>query len=265
MSRLVRELDKLQEKNKTKVTADDIVKEAETLLLNSYNGDNEVLRQLGLDHQIEYSNKLQQDVKRSELAQQRYNKSVYSGSEIKKLCNEYDLRLLPARDYNGSIPVDLARKVKEFCDDQDIIVRQNSFFVLAPVEQFKTIKHVPINADPILFYSDGSAESRTSYRSEASTSDTFVNVHYWGNDFTSIRKFRWLFNTYRYSSDQFSNLFRTAICAVIFSLCLWISLSSAYMFLGATLLGLVVIASILCYSYGVKTETLDNLWNTKDV
>ena len=116
MNKLVRELEKIKETSSKEMNGDAILKDAETLLLGAYNEDNKILDQLGLDHQIKYSNKLQQDVKRSKLAQERYERSVYSGTDIKKLCNEYDLRILPAKYYNGSIPVDLARKVKQFCD-----------------------------------------------------------------------------------------------------------------------------------------------------
>lgn len=227
---------------------------------------NETLKQLGLDHQIKYSKKLQGDIKRTELAQERYNQSIYSGAEIKELCNTYDLRILPANYYNGSIPVDLARKIKAFCEEQDIIIRQNSFYILAPTEQFKTLKHVPISADPILFYLDGSAESSSSYERSIKESDKLINVHYWGNDFSFLRKFKWLVTTYRYRDDHWSNLGRT-ICALIpFVLALtFIIFANFPLPLFFSILGCGISFWLFYASLRYKNYYMDELWNTNKI
>lgn len=268
MSKLVKELDILKEKQEKDFNGDHIVKQAEVLLLDSHNKDNAVLEMLGLDHQIKYTQKLENDYRRGKIAEQTYKRKSYSGSDIKKLCNEYDLRMLPVEYYNGEIPSDLARIVSEFCEENDIIARRDAFYILAPTEMFNTIKHVPINLDPILFYKEPNPHSsKTQY---AKVSDTFINVHYWGNDFSPLRRFRYLFSKYVHRTDEFSNWTRTGIFGIILFIVFILNLIGSFiplyipMVLNIVILALIGIP-IFNFSISNKINNLNELWNDDKV
>lgn len=264
--KLVKELNKVHEKSVKNKSGDVILEDVKQLLLEAHNDDLQVLNRIGLDHQIKYSKELQIDAKRSELAQQKYDKIAYSGKEIKELCNTYDLRMLKASAYNGSIPVDLTRKVKEFERDNDLIIKSNSLYILAPTEQFKTIKHVPVKADPILFFKVDSENTISSYYDEASIEDKFVSVHNWGNDFTFLRKYRWLFSGYVRNSACVSNFITSLILIGIITLGIFINMYMTNKAL--TLFNFLLFFGIslcLVLNYVTKLAYLDKLWNTNEI
>lgn len=191
---LLKELKKQQRKAHKQVEENDVKKEVEQFLLTAHEEDEQILHNIGLDHNIEYDRKLTQDYNRTKKANEIYKQETFTGRQIKALCNTYDLKMLRAQYYNGQIPSDLTRKLKEFEQTTDTnLVDSDNFFILAPVEQFKTIKHVPRSQDPILFYRADSSPNRYG---EAQEEDLFVQVHNWGNDFTFLRKFRDMLCTY---------------------------------------------------------------------
>ena len=264
MSKLVKELDVLKEKKEKVFNGDHIVKQAEVLLLDSHNQDNVVLEKLGLDHQIKYSKKLETDYRRGKMAEETYNKKSYSGSDIKKLCNDYDLKMLPTSDYNGEIPSDLARIVGEFCESNDIPMRSECFYILAPTEMFRTVKHVPRNLDPILFYKE--PNSTTSRVEKAQTSDSFVNIHYWGNDFSPLRKFRYLFSNFKEYRSYWANKDRMIVFMIIFSLLTILNLITLFMPMAFNVTILAILTSLTVgYSSYYKNKYLNKLWNVNKI
>lgn len=264
MSKLVKELDILKEKKEKDFNGDHIVKQAEVLLLDSHNQDNVVLETLGLDHQIKYTKKLEIDYRRGKIAEETYNKKSYSGSDIKTLCNDYDLKMLPTSYYNGEIPSDLARIVSEFCESNNISMRPDCFYILAPTEMFRTVKHVPRNLDPILFYKE--PNSTSSRVEKAHKDDSFVNIHYWGNDFSPLRKFRYLFSDFKEYNSDWPNRNRMIVFIIVFSL---LAIANALLFYIPMAINVIILAILTSltvgYSSYYKSKYLNDLWNDKKI
>ncbi len=265
--KLTKELDRVHKKTvrqeQKKFDGDTILNDAKQLLLEAHNDDIEMLERIGLDHQVKYSKELQSDATRSKLAQERYDQVTYTGEEIKQLCNTYDLRMLPARYYNGSIPVDLARKVKEFETQNEVQIRQSSLYILAPTSQFNTIEDTPVQTDPILFYKVDS-EHGSSREEEADENDRFVNVHNWGNDFTFLRKYRWLINTRVNTDEGLSNASRSIIIGLLFLITLAFNIWSGQkeLIIAVNVLFMIFFACIINNNHTMKVDTLNHLWNT---
>jgi hypothetical protein len=196
--KLVTLLNKEKDRTNKFISGDKIVKDVELLLLEEGEKENEVLSTLGLDHQVEYTRTLKEDIQRTEAVKKVYNQEVYTFLELHKLCNIYSLKVLEAKYYNGTIPPELSRKVEEFCKEKNIAMEGNKFFILAPEEQFRTLKSVPVQADPIMFYSPEYNGYSLSNR------DTFIQVHNWGNDFGFLRKYRWMTTSWIPRSDDLS-------------------------------------------------------------
>ena len=264
MSKLVKELDILKEQKEKNFNGDHIVKQAEVLLLDSHNQDNVVLETLGLDHQIKYSKKLESDYNRSKIAEKMYKRKSYSGEEIKKICNDYDLKMLPTSYYNGEIPSDLARIVSEFCKENDILIKPNCFFILAPTEMFRTVKHVPIKLDPILFYRE--PDKYSSHNNKADKNDTFVNIHYWGNDFSPFRKFNYLLSRYARYDDDWSNRSRSILLLSIFIVFLLVNFLPFYIPITIELAILIPLTIVITgISLNYKNKYLNKLWNEDSI
>ena len=141
------------------------------------------------------------------------------------------------------------------------IIRQNSFYILAPVEMFRTMKHVPKNFDPILLFKIDSEKG--SHEDKAKLDDQFMTVHYWGNDFTFLRKYRYFINSYCDNSDTISNRSKSYLIGITFIIAYLlniygpehVSLISIYLFT----------IGFIGYSLSInlaKKKYLNDLWNT---
>lgn len=273
MSKLLNELDSLKEKEQNIINGDAIVKQAETLLLNKHEEDMEILHKIGLDHHIRYHKKLNEDENRTKVQEEIYKQKVYTGEQIKLLCNKYDLRLLPASEYNGGIPASLSREIKQFMERQEGIntIRSNSFWILAPTSQFETIKNVPVNEDPILFYLCDSENMSSSHSDGAKEYDRFIQVTNWGNDFTFLRRFKWLTSSYNYRSGSCNNLTRFKFASLFFFIALTLPFllnrfvqndfgSWAFQFFV-----FLIVGCMLAFNLFLKNEELDDLWNSNKV
>lgn len=264
--KLVKELNKEKKARQKEIDGNKIVEQATLLLNEAASADEELLEKIGLDKQIKYAKKLKEDANRTKIAEQIYNQDTFTGKQIRALCNKYDLRILRADMYSGSVVVDVPRKIREFCDRNDIIPHYNSFFILAPTETFKTVKHVPVNADPILFYRDGSEHSSSS-KDTIEKNDILLQIHNWGNDFTFLRRFRWLFNNYTWDSEEMSNFGRTVISLGIFVMCILVTIftSQITLFYMSLTLGGVFTTALTAFSHYYKKKRLDGLWNTNTI
>lgn len=259
MSQLMKRLEKAQEKDYKTISEDEILKEATTLLLGAHDSDLETLRNLGLDHQIQYERKHTEDFKRTKKAEEIYGNKSFTGAQIKTLCTNFYLKLLPIDLYNGSIPSELPRVVNEFCKANEINVSTNNFFILAPTEQFKTVEHVPLSKDPILFYRE--PDAHTSRTRRASEKDVFTQVINWGSGFSSSRSLKILTNTYKREIGEATCadatvtsivFFVAAICVGVFTSAFWGAVS------------LSVIASLILLS-NMGSKNIDKLWNEETV
>lgn len=170
-----------------------------------------IARSLKLDHNIaEVEGKLGISLEREKFDSQ-FGGKTFSADEVKALCIDYDLRLLPTKMYLGTVDSDLFAKVREFCDKSKLRVDAESdrFFIMAPTQCFKfedePSKPIPVkHPDPVLFYK---INTRTG------EPDMYKMIHKWGNDFTILRYAR----SFRKRSVGHSLLHLALMLSIVFN------------------------------------------------
>ena len=208
-------LEKVSKKEKI-VRENDLVSNDTLLLLANNEKQQEVniLKQIGLDSHIREVETKHNDLTRIEVIQRKYNRNVYTGKQLKQVCNENNLRLLRADSFKGKVPVELigqetlkfieenTREVVEekhkkshrlgedFVTDEegnfviekitkkvvDVTVTERSFFILSTTKSFKG-KQIE---SATLFYREDSSRYDINYASE---DDIFVEICSWGKTF----------------------------------------------------------------------------------
>lgn len=215
-------LEKVSKKEKI-VRENDLVSNDTLLLLanNEKQQEINILKQIGLDSHIHEVETKHNDVTRIEVIQRKYNRNVYTGKQLKQVCNENNLRLLRADSFKGKVPVELigqetlkfieenTREVveqkrkksdlvaRDFTENEeneivyekitkkvvDVTVTERSFFILSTTKSFKG-KQIE---SATLFYREDSSRYDIN---KASEDDIFVEICSWGktfdNNFTFI-------------------------------------------------------------------------------
>lgn len=247
---------KVGQKQKESLLGEDF--DPKTLLLEAHNKEQKIFKSLGFkSNSITTVHK--NDVKRTAMAKSIYGTISFLGKDLKKLCVEYDLKLLPTSYYNGDVPIEVAKLVDDFCEKHSVMANDQNFFILAPSEMFNNEKHIPRNMDPILFYRE---KNDNGYRSSnfAVGSDLFTQIHNWGNDFSFARKYRYLLSTYKDSIDDTSNRTLYIISMIIFLMSFITSILSAIPIIA-------VCGVLISYAFCFFTDKniFLNTWNTDKI
>lgn len=195
-----------------------------SLLLEAHQKEQKIFDSLGFkSNSITTVHK--NDIKRTAMAKSIYGKVSFMGKELKALCVDYDLKLLPTSYYNGDTPIEVARLVDEFCEKHSVLPTSHNFFILAPSEMFNNEKHIPLDMDPILFYRE---QGRNYFGVFAEESEIFTQIYNWGNDFSFMRKYRYLLSTYEGKrGDNHSNRWLFGLSTIILFIFLSISIASS--------------------------------------
>ena len=208
-------LEKVSKKEKI-VRENDLVSNDTLLLLANNEKQQEVniLKQIGLDSHIREVETKHNDVTRIEIIQRKYNRNVYTGKQLKQVCNENNLRLLRADSFKGKVPVELiGQETLKFIEENtrevveqkrkksdlvargyteneeneivykeitkkvvDVTVTERSFFILSTTKSFKG-KQIE---SATLFYREDSSHYDIN---KASEDDIFVEICSWGKTF----------------------------------------------------------------------------------
>ncbi len=100
-----------------------------TLLLLQKSSDNtKILKEIGFDNYISKVEK-EAHVKNSKVViSQLFGKPAFLGSEIKKLCNDYDLVISKVSNYNGAPFKDLPQIIEAFMDanSEDVLIPERT-------------------------------------------------------------------------------------------------------------------------------------------
>lgn len=188
-------LDKASKKEKVEQSKDKT--SADTLLLladNSKSKEIEILKTIGLDHHIREVEKVKNDLTRIQVIEETYNRPVYTGTQIKKLCNQYGLRILRADSFKAKTPVFVGEKVLKFIAENtkevvaneetgrkrtvsDLHITESSFFILSTNRSFKG-KSIE---SATLFYRE--KKYKDQHYHKASEQDIFVEICSWGKSF----------------------------------------------------------------------------------
>lgn len=170
--------------------AESLVEVAQLLLEGDHQKEREVLKDIGLGHQIQQAEKESAvNLERKTFEKEYGEEVVMMESEIRDLCLKYDLRFLQASKYKGSVDLSIGPKVKRFVESNNISASKSDFFLLGPGKAFNLKEReivgrrkFSVQLDPVLFYRVPDNSQETMY----------VMVHKWGNDFTIFRYLRGL-------------------------------------------------------------------------
>ena len=204
---------------KEKIVRENDLSSNDTLLLLANNEKQQevnILKQIGLDSHIREVETKHNDVTRIEVIQRKYNRNVYTGKQLKQVCNENNLRLLRADSFKGKVPVELiGQETLKFIEENtrevveqkrkksdlvtrdypenekneivyeeitkkvvDVTVTERSFFILSTTKSFKG-KQIE---SATLFYREDSDRYNINYASEE---DIFVEICSWGKTFNN--------------------------------------------------------------------------------
>lgn len=212
---MLNKLRKEKEKEFEALDFDPIIQEAQLLLNAAEEQDLTTLKVLGLDHFVKFEETLTQDRNGVKRYEDIYKQEAFTGKQIKQLCNNYYLRLVPIDKYQGKFPASLAREIREFCQKNDITISRSSFYILAARETIAlhTEKRpVSRDLDPIVFYRQTDGASRGT---EVSEREVLVQVTHWGKDFSVFRSLMPMFSWERKTEDDISPLGVFIICSLV--------------------------------------------------
>lgn len=197
----------------------------ETLLLEAPKENLQILETINLTNHIHKVNNKFNTLNRVKQLSSLYNRNAFLGSDIKKLCIKYDLKLCKAEDFLVEINNEIAQVINNFVDEHAIYTEEESnideyyyndegkkcvrkalvkvktnrskvmvtsrnFFILASSENFINQNSSLKNAT--LFYRDHD-DSRL-----ANESDCFIELYSWGENYSETRMLNYLFNSNNY-------------------------------------------------------------------
>lgn len=179
---------KLDKINKVKLSNFKKNNETEILLLEAPKEDLSLLKEIGFDFSLQEVENQKNQIDALIGLEKVYNKPVYLGEDIKKLCIEYDLRLLPVNKFKGNADSSLIKIIKDFAENSktDVsLMGYERFFILAPEEYFFSDKPVKSLKNCTIFY-------REENRHKAYEDQKFIKIHSWGENYSPLRKFNFL-------------------------------------------------------------------------
>lgn len=181
-----------------------IVDSAKLLLAGDHAEEIDILKKLGLGHQIIKAEEHRGINIEREKIENQYEGKVFTEHEIKSICLDYNLRFLPTQRFKGSVDLELGVKIRNFFKKHNLNPNQggldtDSFYIMAPTKAFNLDdRPKPAETDPVLFY-------RPSRRD-----DKYLLVHKWGNEFTVMRLISGLMN--RSFKVHLDFIFGFAVC-----------------------------------------------------
>lgn len=137
--------------------------------------EKEVLQRMGLS-QNEISQEQSNWIQQCQL-NQTYCGEVYHIDDIRKICMEYNMRMLPSSLYRGPVDPMFGAKVKRFQQERQLSKEEveDNFFIVAPAKAFdlEQRQRPVVDIDPLLLYK---------------VNDNFYKlVHQWGSDLNLLR------------------------------------------------------------------------------
>lgn len=165
------------------IAGDKALQEVKLLMSGDELEDMRILRQLGVNSNIQRLDNEHAKMIELENLDKQYGE-VFTIEEIKNLAIKYRLRLLNSKHFIGDLDVQIAAKVKQFAKDTNSQIDNFSlgvkFFILAPPEMFSLeqvdfVKTKDRYPDPLLFYKIDEEHYRL--------------IHKWGNDFSIFRRY----------------------------------------------------------------------------
>ena len=221
----------------------------------------DILKKIGLSAHIEKVEAILNDDNRIKIISEKYGRKVYYGHQIKKLCEEYDLRMLRADSFRGKIPEEIGQSILDFIKENtftheasesrtvektNLDIVESSFYIVTTMNTFRGKKM----ESATLFYREGGG----SYRG-AEEKDVFVEIFSWGKPYSNNYGQAFL-DIFRDEKDVNWNIVTFIVSIVVFICTLFTEFSVPFYWLAAYILSVI----ILLFS----TLTKNSKWNQID-
>jgi hypothetical protein len=260
--------EELEKKRQESVDKTDSNAQSVKLLMSGEDGDKEILRRTGLDHDINKAEKLRGlEIDRKSI-EDTYKGFVFTEKEIKEICIKYDLRFLPTRYFRGALDTEVADKLKKFvAEHPEIGAVSESFYIIAPSNTFDldgSDANPSNKTDLILVY-----KVRTEYKDV----EKFVFIHKWGKEeFSPIRRLKGIF----YESESSMTTVLMSSWIVILSTIFGMSFSGFtgewyqylnFIWIVPVSFGLSMLTLLIMFNDSdmrLRLRTSNKIWNTRD-
>ena len=146
---------------------------AHALLREQGEQEEQLIQQLGMQRSLTQVNGA-----RRHHYNKQFNGDVYHVSDIRQVCIDYRMRMLPSHRYHGPIDPEFGPKLNRFRRDHQIsdTELEYDFFIVAPAETFDLEKRQRPLVDPLLLYRIDDQH--------------YKMVHQWGGDLHPLRYLR---------------------------------------------------------------------------
>lgn len=142
---------------------------AQALLREQGEQEEQLIQQLGLQRSTI------SDPKRFRQLNKQFAGEVYRISDIRRVCVDYRMRMLPSHRYHGPIDPEFGPKLRNFQKEHGLTQTdlEHDFFIVAPAETFDLEQRQRPLVDPLLLYRIDDQHYRM--------------VHQWGGDLHPLR------------------------------------------------------------------------------
>ncbi len=219
----------------------------------------DILKKIGLSAHIEEVEATLNDANRVKITSEKYNnRKVYYGHQIKKLCSEYDLKMLRADSFKGKIPKEIGQSILDFIKENtsiheksetrtvektDLDIVESSFFIVTTRDSFKGYKM----ESATLFYREGGGNYRG-----AEEKEVFVEIFSWGKPYSNNYGQAFL-DIFRDGKDSNWNIVTFIVSAVVFLCTLFSEFSVPFYWIAAYLLSVIILL--------LSTTNKSSKWN----
>ena len=147
---------------------------AHALLREQGEQEEQLIEKLGMRHSLTQIN----NSRRHHHLNKQFNGDVYHVSDIRQVCVDYRMRMLPSHRYHGPIDPEFGPKLNRFRKEYELSDTElgHDFFIVAPAETFDLEKRQRPLVDPLLLYRIDDQH--------------YKMVHQWGGDLHPLRYLR---------------------------------------------------------------------------
>ena len=146
----------------------------QTLLREQGEQEERLIKQLGLQRSLAHIS----DQKRHRWLTKKFEGEVYHVDDVRQVCIQYRMRMLPSHRYHGPIDPEFGPKLNRFQQTHALTATdlEHDFFIVAPAETFDLEKRQRPLVDPLLLYRIDDQHYKL--------------VHQWGGDLHPLRYLR---------------------------------------------------------------------------
>ena len=227
----------IKEDQKRQGVVSDPAREAQVLLQEQGKQEEKAIRQLGLHRSLHQIHDPKQRWFRHWQLNKQFDGEVYHVEDIKEVCINYRMRMLPSRLYRGAIDPEFGIKLHRFQKEHALSQEdmEYDFYIVAPVETFDAEKRQRPVIDPLLLYKVDQYHYKL--------------VHQWGGDLHPLR----YITSWRHRNLTNMTVYWTAVTFLITML--------LFGFLAESVANAVTIATVFTFlvGWGFYSTLRDNL------